>query len=182
MVGGGDNERYRYLLDAPRDRASYDAWLARAAGSEDPFVFAVIDKATGRAEGRQSLMRITPEHGVIEIGAILWGSRIARTRIATEAFFLHARYVFDDLGYRRYEWKCNNGNAPSKRAAERFGYTFEGLFRQHMVANGENRDSAWYSIIDAEWPRLREAYERWLEPSNFDASGRQKRTFAELRA
>jgi RimJ/RimL family protein N-acetyltransferase len=101
--------------------------------------------------------------------------------VATEAFFLHARYVFDDLGYRRYEWKCNNENEPSRRAAKRFGFTFEGVFRQHVVSKGRNRDTAWFSIIDGEWPGLRAAFERWLEPSNFDASGRQKRTLAELR-
>ena len=104
-------------------------------------------------------MRITPEHGVIEIGSILWGPAIARTRVATEALFLFARYVFDALGYRRFEWKCNARNAPSMRAARRFGFTYEGIFRQHMVVKGENRDTAWFSIIDGEWPALAEAFE-----------------------
>ena len=119
-------------------------------------------------------MRIDPAHGVIEIGNILWGPAIARSRIATEALYLSARYVFDDLGYRRFEWKCNNGNEPSKRAAQRFGFTFEGLFRQHMVQKGRNRDTAWFAMTDTDWPRLRAGYEAWLEPGNFDAAGSRK--------
>jgi RimJ/RimL family protein N-acetyltransferase len=169
----GAEERFRYLFDAPQDRAGFEGWLARACASEDPLFYTVIDVSTGRCEGRQALMRITPEHGVIEIGNILWGPRIARSRVATEALFLHARYVFE-LGYRRFEWKCNAGNAPSKRAAERFGFTYEGLFRQHMVQKGANRDTAWYSMLDGEWPALERAYERWLAPDNFDAQGQQK--------
>jgi RimJ/RimL family protein N-acetyltransferase len=119
-------------------------------------------------------MRITPEHGVIEIGNILWGAPIARTRVATEALYLAAKYVFEDLGYRRFEWKCNDLNAPSKRAARRFGFTFEGVFRQHMWVKGANRDTAWFAMLDREWPRIRAAYERWLDPANFDAAGRQR--------
>lgn len=119
-------------------------------------------------------MRIDAMHGVIEIGNILWGPAIARTRMATEALYLFASYAFDTLGYRRFEWKCNNLNAPSKRAAERFGFTFEGVFRQHMVTKGGNRNTAWFSIIDSEWPALKAGYERWLQPENFDADGRQK--------
>jgi RimJ/RimL family protein N-acetyltransferase len=119
-------------------------------------------------------MRIVPEHGVIEIGAIYWGPRMARTRLATEALFLHARYIFEELGYRRFEWKCNDRNAPSKKAAERFGFAFEGIFRQHMIQKGENRDTAWFAMLDGDWPRLRAEYERWLEPANFDADGAQK--------
>jgi RimJ/RimL family protein N-acetyltransferase len=125
---------------------------------------AVVDRATGEAAGRQALMRMEPAHGVIEIGNILWGPAISRTRISTEAFFLAARHVFDELGYRRFEWKCNDRNEPSKAAAVRFGFTFEGLFRQHMVIKGENRDTAWFSIIDREWPAIRTAFERWLDP------------------
>ena len=119
-------------------------------------LFAVVDKATGKAEGRQALMRIVPEHGVIEIGSIFWGPAMARRRLATEALYLHARYVFDELGYRRFEWKCNNLNEPSKAAALRFGFTFEGVFRQHMIQKGENRDTAWFSMLDGEWPALRQ--------------------------
>jgi RimJ/RimL family protein N-acetyltransferase len=119
-------------------------------------------------------MRIDVTHGVIEIGHILWGPAIARTRVVTEALYLFAHYAFDTLGYRRFEWKCHNLNAPSKRAALRFGYTFEGVFRQHMVAKGRNRDTAWFAMIDADWPRLKAGYEAWLRPENFDADGQQK--------
>lgn len=135
---------------------------------------AVIDKASGKVGGRQSLLRITPEHGVIEIGHILWGPPIARTRVATEALYLSAKHVFEDLGYRRYEWKCNNLNEPSKAAAKRFGFTYEGVFRQHMWVKGASRDTAWFAMIDKDWPQLRAAYERWLAPENFDAAGRQR--------
>jgi RimJ/RimL family protein N-acetyltransferase len=135
---------------------------------------AVIDKASGRAAGRQALMRITPEHGVIEIGHILWGPAISRTRAATEALYLAARHVFDDLGYRRFEWKCNNLNEPSKTAAQRFGFSFEGVFRQHMWGKGANRDTAWFSMLDREWPAIKREYERWLDPANFDAAGNQR--------
>jgi len=177
----GAEERFRYLFEAPEDRGAFGAWLARAAASGDPLYCAVIDAANGRCEGRQALMRIVPEHGVIEIGSILWGPAIARTRVATEAFFLAARYVFDELGYRRFEWKCNALNEPSRRAAARFGFTYEGSFRQHMLVKGENRDTAWFSIIDREWPALKRCFERWLALSNFDAEGRQKRRLEELR-
>ena len=172
---GDADSRFRWLFETtPSDRASFDAWLAKVEASEDPLFYVVVDKETGTVVGRQTLMRIDPAHGVIEIGNIHWGPKMQRSRLATEAQFLFAAHVFDRLGYRRYEWKCNNNNEPSKRAAERFGFTFEGLFRQHMVAKGENRDTAWYSIIDSEWPALRRAYENWLEPSNFAADGRQR--------
>lgn len=170
----GAEERFRWLFEVPRPRAEFDDWLLRSAASDDRLFFAVIDAATGRAEGRQAYMRITPEHGVIEIGSILWGPAMARTRIATEALYLAARHAFDELGYRRFEWKCNSRNEPSRRAALRFGFTFEGIFRQHMVHKGENRDTAWFSIIDDDWPRLRAGYERWLAPQNFDATGQQR--------
>jgi RimJ/RimL family protein N-acetyltransferase len=124
-------------------------------------------------------MRITPEHGVIEVGGILWGPAIARTRVATEALLLHARYAFDTLGYRRFEWKCNVRNEPSMRAARRFGFAFEGIFRQHMVIKGENRDTAWFAMVDADWPRIRSGFERWLAPENFDREGRQKARLAD---
>ncbi|MDH4175123.1 MAG: GNAT family N-acetyltransferase, partial [Betaproteobacteria bacterium] len=166
---------FDYLFDVP-PAGSDDlrAWIAQRMKSEDPLFHAVVDKATGVAGGRQTFMRITPEHGVIEIGNILWGPAIARGRIATEALYLAAKYVFDALGYRRFEWKCNDLNAPSKAAARRFGFDFEGVFRQHMWMKGANRDTAWFAMLDRDWPRLRAAYERWLEPSNFDAAGRQR--------
>jgi RimJ/RimL family protein N-acetyltransferase len=142
--------------------------------SDDYLFHTVVDRASGRAIGRQSLMRVVPEHGVIEIGNILWGPQMARSRLSTEAFYLAARYCFDTLGYRRFEWKCNDRNEPSKAAALRFGFTFEGLFRQHMVVKGANRDTAWFAMLDHEWPAIRAGFERWLDPSNFDAEGRQR--------
>jgi RimJ/RimL family protein N-acetyltransferase len=171
----GADDRFRYLFEeTPPDLATLTAWLEKVSASPDPLFFAVVDKQTGRAEGRQALMRIDATHGVIEIGNILWGPAIARTRMATEALYLFASYAFDTLGYRRFEWKCNNLNEPSKRAAARFGFTFEGVFRQHMVAKGNNRETAWFAIIDSEWPRLQAGYEAWLRPENFDAVGQQK--------
>jgi RimJ/RimL family protein N-acetyltransferase len=171
----GAESRFAYLFDAPpAGMADMSAWIAAAAATEDPLFSAVIDKASGRAAGRQALMRITPEHGVIEIGNILWGPGISRKRAATEALYLTARHVFEDLGYRRFEWKCNNLNEPSKAAARRFGFTYEGLFRQHMWAKGANRDTAWFSMLDSEWPHLRREYDRWLDPANFDAAGNQR--------
>lgn len=171
----GAADRFRYLFeDVPEDRAVFEAWLAKVAASPDPLFFAVVDKASGKAGGRQALMRIDTAHGVIEIGSILWGPAIARSRATTETLYLFASYVFDTLGYRRFEWKCNNLNEPSKRAAERFGFSFEGIFRQHMVAKGRNRDTAWFAMIDADWPRLKAGYEHWLSPENFDEAGQQK--------
>jgi RimJ/RimL family protein N-acetyltransferase len=178
----GEESRFRWLPDhVPESRAAFQPWLEKVEASADPLFFTVIDKASGKIAGRQTLMRIDPANGVIEIGNILWGPLVAKKPAATEAQFLFARYVFDDLGYRRYEWKCNNRNEPSKRAAERFGFSFEGVFRQHMIVKGENRDTAWYSIIDKEWPALGKAYEGWLHPDNFDSDGNQKRRLEDFR-
>ena len=175
--------RFRYLFEPPPDSLeTFDSWLAGAAGSPDPLYFAVIDRATGRVEGRQTLMRITPAHRCIEIGNIYWGPRIAGTRVATEAMYLFAAYVLETLGYRRFEWKCNALNAPSRRAALRFGFTWEGHFRREMIVRGRTRDTAWYAMIDEEWPALKEAYERWLAPENFDAEGLQKTRLSDLTA
>ena len=177
------DDRFRWLFETPPEsRAAFQPWLERAAASEDPLHFAVIDKASGRVAGRQSLMRIEPGHGVIEIGNILWNEPVARRPAATEALYLFARHAFDTLGYRRFEWKCNDQNAPSQRAALRFGFTFEGVFRQHMVVKGLNRDTAWFAIIDKEWPAIRAAFEAWLAPENFDAEGKQKRRLEDIRA
>lgn len=171
----GADDRFRYLFDeVPADAAAMQAWLAKASASDDPLFFAVIDKTTGRAQGRQAFMRIEPVHGVIEIGSILWGPAIARTRIATEALFLAASHAFETLGYRRFEWKCDDRNEPSKRAAQRFGFTPEGIFRHHMVVKGQSRDTAWFAIVDNDWHRLKAGYEAWLRPENFDEAGRQK--------
>lgn len=174
------DELFRYLTLPPRERGEFEGWLTTAVAAEDPLFYAVIDAATGRCQGRQALMRAVPEHGVIEVGNVLWGPAIARTRVATEAFFLHARYVFEDLGYRRFEWKCHSENAKSRRAAERFGFTYEAIFRQHMVHRGANRDSAWFSMLDGEWPTIRERFERWLAPANFDGRGQQKTRLGQL--
>ena len=171
----GADDRFRYLPDEPAaDLAALTPWLEKAATSTDPLFFAVIDRETGRAEGRQSLMRIEPAHGAIEIGHILWGPAIARTRVVTEALYLSGSHVFDTLGYRRFEWKCHNLNEPSKRAAQRFGFTFEGVFRQHMVVKGRNRDTAWFAMTDGDWPRLKAGYEAWLRPENFDENKQQR--------
>ncbi len=149
--------------------------------SLDPLYFAVIDIKTNRCEGRQSLMRIDCNHGVIEIGNILWGPAISRTRVATEAFFLSAQYVFETLGFRRFEWKCDSLNTPSREAASRFGFSYEGLFRQHMVVKGCNRDTAWFSMLDSEWPLLRSMYKRWLALENFDSQGQQRSRLQDFR-
>jgi RimJ/RimL family protein N-acetyltransferase len=171
----GAEERFRYLSEGPpRDQADMLAWIAAAAAKDDPLMFAVINRASDRVGGRQALMRIVPEHGVIEVGSIMWGPGVARTRIVTETIYLCARHVFDELGYRRFEWKCNDLNAPSKRAAVRFGFTFEGVFRQHMIVKGESRDTAWFAMLDGDWPRIRAEYERWLDPGNFDEAGQQR--------
>ena len=172
---------WTYLFDGPyADRDAFKASIAPKARSEDPLFFAVIDNASGRAVGYQTLLRIDPPNRVIEVGNIMYTPAMQRTTGATEAQYLFARYVFDDLGYRRYEWKCNNLNAPSKRAAQRFGFTFEGVFRQHMIVKGRNRDTAWFSMLDSEWPARRAAFERWLAPDNFDAPGRQKTWLSDL--
>ena len=171
----GGVERYRWLFsDAPKDLDDMVERIQQSRLTSDPSYVAVVDEVTGRAVGQQGWMRIRPEHGSIEIGGIYWGLPMARTALATEALFLFARHAFDDLGYRRFEWKCNNRNEPSKAAARRFGFQYEGLFRQDMIIKGESRDTAWFSIIDGEWPTLRAEYERWLAPDNFDADGVQR--------
>ena len=171
----GGVERYRWLFTgAPGSVGEMETRIEQALAVSDPSYVAVIDRRSGKAVGQQGWMRIRPEHGSIEIGGIYWGLPMARTPLATEALFLFARHAFDDLGYRRFEWKCNNRNEPSKAAATRFGFRFEGVFRQDMIIKGENRDTAWFSIIDGEWPALRAEYERWLSPDNFDADGVQR--------
>lgn len=178
----GAEERFRYLAQEPPVRDEFFAWLSGAAASSDPLFFAVVDRASGVCHGRQALMRSDTANGVIELGNVLWNPAIARTRVATDALYLTAAYVFDTLGYRRFEWKCDADNAPSRRAAERFGFTFEGVFRQHMIVKGRNRDTAWYSMLDSEWPALRAAYVAWLDPANFGPDGAQRSSLAEARA
>jgi RimJ/RimL family protein N-acetyltransferase len=155
------------------DLSSFRAWLTERARQSDPLFLTIVDKETGRASGMASYLRITPADGVIEIGHIWFVPAIQRTRQATEAIFLLMREAFA-LGYRRLEWKCNALNAASRRAALRFGFTFEGIFRQHMIVKGRNRDTAWFAMMDHEWPAVRTGFERWLATTNFDAAGRQR--------
>lgn len=179
---GNADDRFRWLGETtPASRAEFQPWLDRVEASEDPLYFVCIDKASGKVAGRQTFLRIDPANGAIEIGHIHWGPLMQRRPAATEAHYLFMKYAFDELGYRRWEWKCNNNNEPSKRAAERFGFLHEGLFRQAMVIKGENRDTAWYSVIDKEWPSLRKAYESWLDPANFDGHGNQKQRLEDFR-
>jgi RimJ/RimL family protein N-acetyltransferase len=172
---GNDPRLWQFMFMGPfASRQDFRLWLAACARSEDPLFFAIVDRRRGAA-GLASFMRISPGHGVIEIGNVFFAANLQRRREATEAIFLMLREAFDRLRYRRVEWKCDSRNRRSRRAALRFGFRFEGLFRQHMVVKGESRDTAWYAITDRDWPRLRQAFERWLVPANFDASGRQRR-------
>jgi RimJ/RimL family protein N-acetyltransferase len=163
-------------------QVEFTAWLDGCAASADPLFFAVVDWTTMRALGMASFLRMVPEHGVIEIGHIWFAPVLQRTRQATEAIFLLARSAFDELGYRRLEWKCDSLNEPSRRAATRFGFTYEGVFRQHMIVKGRNRDTAWFSMTDGEWPSRRAAFEAWLAPENFDEAGRQRQSLSAIRA
>ena len=170
----GAAERYRWLFEyAPTTLAEVEQWITAVNAGPDRYV-AIVDQATGVVVGRQGWLRIFPDHASSEIGGIYWGLSMARSALATEALYLFARYAFDELNYRRFEWKCNDLNGPSKAAARRFGFQYEGLFRQDRIIKGESRDTAWFSMIDSEWPALRAEYERWLAPDNFDAAGGQK--------
>jgi RimJ/RimL family protein N-acetyltransferase len=176
-----DGRDWTYLAVGPFDSlAAYREHLTRMAASADPFHHAVIDLATGKAVGTLALMRIDRANGVIEVGHVTYSPRLKRTRIATEAMFLLMTQVFDQWGYRRFEWKCDSLNGPSRTAALRYGFTFEGIFRQAIVYRGRNRDTAWFSIIDSEWPALRASYARWLDAANFDARGQQVQKLVDL--
>jgi RimJ/RimL family protein N-acetyltransferase len=176
----GHDQIWTYLPDGPfADFASFSRWLEACEKNEVRYFYAVIDK-DAHVLGILSLMEIRPAMRVIEVGYIVYAPALQRTPLATEAQYLLARYAFDELGYRRYEWKCDSLNAPSRRAAQRFGFTFEGIFRQHMIVKARNRDTAWYSIIDREWPARKAAFERWLAPDNFTADGRQKQSLSAL--
>jgi RimJ/RimL family protein N-acetyltransferase len=178
-----DTSDWTYLsVERPEDEAQFRAYLTKLASSEDPLHHAIIDAASGRALGTAALMRIEPAHGVIEVGFITFSPALKRTRVATEAMYLMMKRAFDELGYRRYEWKCDSLNAPSRAAALRYGFTFEGVFRKAVVYKGRSRDTAWYSITDEEWPGIKEAFESWLQPQNFDADGRQRRALAMIRS
>jgi RimJ/RimL family protein N-acetyltransferase len=177
-----DDRDWTYLFqerpERPEDCHSY---LTNLEKSEDPLHFAIVAADTGKAVGTAALMRIDPTHGVIEVGSIAFAPRLKQTRAATESMYLMMRRAFDELGYRRYEWKCDSLNAPSRAAAERYGFTFEGIFRKAIVYKGRSRDTAWYSITGEEWPRVRSAFEAWLSPANFDDKGQQKLRLADLR-
>jgi RimJ/RimL family protein N-acetyltransferase len=155
------------------DETSFSNWVTARAALDDPYSYAIVDPG-GRAVGIAALLNIRPDMRVIEVGHIVYAPALQRTALATEGQYLLARYVFETLGYRRYEWKCDALNAASRGAASRYGFTFEGIFRQHMIAKGRNRDTAWYSLLDREWPARKANFERWLAPENFDADGRQK--------
>jgi RimJ/RimL family protein N-acetyltransferase len=177
-----DDAIWDYLPYGPfRDCAEYEAWVSGVAGREDPVFFALIDRAIGRPGGVASLMRIAPEAGSIEVGHICLAPRMQRTRAASEAIFLLADWVFD-AGYRRFEWKCDALNLASRRAAQRFGFSYEGVFRNHLVVKGRNRDTAWFAMTDHDWPSLRAAWMVWLDPETFDERGRQRRALGELTA
>jgi RimJ/RimL family protein N-acetyltransferase len=179
----GAESTWDYLPYGPfATREEFLSWLRERAVLDDPLAYTIIDRGAAAARGIATLMSIEPDHGSIEIGHIWLSPALQRTREATEAIYLLSRYAFEVLGNRRYEWKCDAANSPSRRAAERFGFTFEGVFRQHRVVKGRNRDTAWYSITDAEWPLRRAAFEAWLSPDNFDAEGRQRRSLGEVRA
>jgi RimJ/RimL family protein N-acetyltransferase len=177
-----DPALWEYLPYGPfSERAAFKAWLSANAASTDPLFFSVIDLSRQRAVGLLSFLRIAPGDGCIEIGHIAFGRAMQRSPASTEAVYLLAKLALGELGYRRLEWKCNADNTRSMRAAKRLGFSYEGLFRQHMVVKGRNRDTAWFAIIDGEWPVRRAAFERWLAADNFDAEGRQKRRLEQLR-
>jgi RimJ/RimL family protein N-acetyltransferase len=177
----GHDEMWTYIsrYGPFADEPTFSAWLAERATLNDPYSYTVRD-INGRALGLVTLLEIRPAMRVIEVGFIVYSPSLQRTPLATETQYLLARYVFETLGYRRYEWKCDSLNAPSCRAALRYGFVFEGIFRQHMITKGRNRDTAYFSMLDSEWPARKRAFERWLNPENFDSEGRQKLSLAAL--
>lgn len=175
-----ERRMWTYLPYGPFETlASYFTWAEEVCKSRDPLFYAIIDQATNRAAGVASYLRINPQGGSIEVGHINYSPLLQRSPAATEAMFLMMERAFT-LGYRRYEWKCDALNAPSRAAAQRLGFSFEGVFRQATVVKGRNRDTAWFAVIDQEWPRLRNAFHRWLQPSNFDEMGRQRERLSAL--
>ena len=172
---------WTYLSYGPFESyAEYGAWLERVYRGDDPLFYAIVDATTDQAVGLASYLRIVPRHGVIEVGHIHYSPLLQKTPSATEAMYLMMVRVFDELGYRRYEWKCDALNAPSRKAALRYGFSYEGTFRQAIVYKGRNRDTAWFSMLDREWAVLKPRYETWLSPDNFDADGRQRRRLGEM--
>ncbi|MFD1703744.1 GNAT family N-acetyltransferase [Methylopila henanensis] len=174
---------FAYLFTGPfADEAAFRADIDASVASPDVVPLAIRDARSGRTVGRASYMRIEPRHRVVEVGSILFTPALQRTPAATEAMYLMARHAFEDLGYRRYEWKCDALNAPSRAAAARFGFRFEGVFAKHMIVRGRSRDTAWFAITDDDWPRVMAAFERWLDPANFGPDGAQKRRLDDIRA
>jgi RimJ/RimL family protein N-acetyltransferase len=170
---------WTYLPESPpADLGEMTAWVERVSDREDPAFYALIERSSGRCLGRAAYMRIAPAAGSIEVGSILYSPSLQRTPVATEVMYLMMQHAFEALGYRRYEWKCDSLNEPSRRAAERLGFTYEGVFRQALVYKGRNRDTAWYAIIDQDWPAIRQGFQAWFDPANFDESGRQKQSLA----
>jgi RimJ/RimL family protein N-acetyltransferase len=180
-AANSDPSSWTYLFYGPFDGfETYRRWLVEMTASQDPLFYAIVDNASGKAVGVAAYMRIDPPNGVIEVGHLNFSPALQRTAAATEAMYLMMRRAFDELGYRRYEWKCDSLNAPSRSAAERLGFNYEGLFRQAIIYKKRNRDTAWFSIVDSEWPARKRAFERWLAPENFDAGGRQRRPLVEF--
>jgi len=174
FASADDDRAWTYTAIGPFSSfESYRQWSADAANSHDPRHYAIVDTATGQALGTLALMRHDPANGVIEVGSIVLSPTLQRTAASTEAQFILMRYVFSELGYRRYEWKCDSLNEPSRKAAERLGFIYEGTFRQAVVYKGRNRDTAWFALTDREWPAVRTAFEKWLDPANFDAEWTQ---------
>jgi RimJ/RimL family protein N-acetyltransferase len=178
-----DGRDWTYMAAEPfGSRDDYHSYVVTMAQADDPLPYAVVDLRSGKAVGTLSLMRQDPSNGVVEVGNVAFSPLLKQTPVSTEAQFLLMSYAFDELGYRRYEWKCDSLNEPSRRAAQRLGFTFEGIFRQAVVYKGRNRDTAWYSVIDSEWPQVGGALREWLSPGNFDAEGQQKRSLSAVRA
>lgn len=176
-----DGRHWTYLPYGPfHSSDEYREFLLTMEGLSDPFHYAVIDRSTNKAVGTVSLMRIDTANGVIEIGHVVYSPRMQRTPLSTEVMALLSKYVFEELGYRRLEWKCDSLNEPSRAAAQRFGFTFEGIFRQLQVTQGRNRDTAWFALLDSEYDAIKTAYQAWLEPNNFDEFGHQIRKLSEL--
>ncbi|WP_406647088.1 GNAT family protein [Aliisedimentitalea scapharcae] len=178
---GKQDGLWTYMSVGPFSTKNHmQAWLVSISAQSDPVYYAILDRDTGRAIGVASYMRIKPDAGSVEVGGIAFSPLLQCTRGATEAMFLMMRHVFDDLGYRRYEWKCDALNEASRRAAERLGFSYDGLFEQALVYKGRNRDTAWYSILDRDWPRISRALCLWLDPQNFDEAGRQRERLTDM--
>ena len=176
-----DGKLWTYMPVGPFDSgAEMGSWMQQICAGDDPLFYAVVEPGSGAAVGMAAYCNIRPEAGVIEVGHIAYSPRLQRTPVATEAMFLLMKRAFAELGYRRYEWKCDSLNAASRRAAERFGFSFDGIFEQALVYKNRNRDTAWFSMLDHEWPATEQAYQKWLDPANFDESGNQRARLRDL--